>query len=262
MKISDNGIRLVKGFEGYHRRLPNGDCTTYYCPADVLTIGYGCTEGIKEGDVWTEAQATEALMRELAKHEAAVTRLVTVEINQHQFDALVSFSYNCGSGALAKSTLLQRVNAKDFDGAAKAFAAWNKGGGRVLPGLVSRRSREAALFQKPATTVTKAPEPTMPQTVDTPSEGPSGSRKEKTSKMGMGIAAFFYALFVAIKAKIEGLISDPFGALETAHSFISEYGWEFAMVSAAVGFAAFKIISALNHQDYEEGRYTPSGGAA
>lgn len=257
MKISDNGIRLVKGFEGYHRRLPNGDCTTYYCPADVLTIGYGCTEGIKEGDVWTEAQATDALMRELEKHEAAVTRLVIVEINQHQFDALVSFSYNCGSGALAKSTLLKRVNAKDFDGAARAFAAWNKGGGRVLPGLVSRRSREAALFQKPD--VTSSPEPSMPQTVDTPSEGPSGSRKEKTSKTGMSVAAIFWAFCMAVKAKVEGWIADPFGALGAAHSFISEYGWEFAAVAAALGFAAFKIISALNQQDYEEGRYTPSG---
>lgn len=261
MKISENGIRLIRGFEGYHRRLPNGDCTTYYCPARVLTIGYGCTEGISEGDVWTEAQAAAALMRELAKHEAAVTRLVTVEINQHQFDALVSFSYNCGSGALSKSTLLKRVNAKDFAGAARAFAAWNKGGGRVLPGLVSRRAREAALFQRPATS-SEPPGPRMPQTVDAPNETPEGSRKDKTSKTGMGIAAFFYALFVAIKAKVEGLISDPFGALEAAHTFISEYGWEFAMVAAAVGFAAFKIISALNRKDYEEGRYTPSGETA
>src|SRR5262245_7104198 len=127
MKLSDNGLALVKGFEGYHRKLPDGSCTTYYCPAGVLTLGYGCTVGIKEGDIWTEVQAEDALRKEISKHDSAVTRLCTVELNQNQYDALVSFSYNCGSGALERSTLLKHVNASNFAAAAREFPRWNKG---------------------------------------------------------------------------------------------------------------------------------------
>lgn len=162
MQISPEGIRLIKSFEGYHTRLPNGDCAAYLCPANVPTIGYGCTENVKIGMVWTEAQAEAELRRELAKHEAAVTRLATVDLNQNEFDALVSFSYNCGAGALGKSTLLKRLNKGDRLGAAQQFGKWTRGGGRVLRGLVSRREREAALFLKPV----EAPEvPYMPQQV-------------------------------------------------------------------------------------------------
>lgn len=163
MQISDEGLRLIKSFEGYLTRQPDGSCVAYLCPAKVPTIGWGCTEGIKLGMRWTEAEATEGLRREIAKHEDAVLRLVTVEINQNQFDALTSFSYNCGIGALSKSTLLKRLNKGDVAGAAAAFSAWNKAGGKVLPGLVARRSREAALFLKP---VSAPGEPWMPQRVE------------------------------------------------------------------------------------------------
>lgn len=162
MNLSEDGFRLIRSFEGYHKRLEDGRCIAYRCPAGVWTIGYGCTEGVKEGMIWTAEQAENGLRREIAKHEAAVNRLVTVEINQNQFDALVSLSYNIGSGALSKSSVLKKTNAGNFTAAAQAFAAWNKGGGKVLPGLVSRRAREAALFMKPAA----APEaPFMPQNV-------------------------------------------------------------------------------------------------
>lgn len=172
MKISDEGLRLIKSFEGYHKRQADGSCVAYLCPANVPTIGWGCTEGVKLGMRWTEAEATEGLRREIAKHEAAVARLVTVDINQNQFDALTSFSYNCGIVALSKSTLLKRLNKGDHDGAARAFHAWNKGGGRVLKGLVARRAREAALFMKP---VAAPEEPYMPQKVDKAIEPPSAT---------------------------------------------------------------------------------------
>lgn len=163
MNISDDGLRLIKSFEGYHTRQADGSCVAYLCPAKVPTIGWGCTEGVTLGMRWTEAEATEGLRREIAKHEAAVTRLVTVEINQNEFDALTSLSYNIGIGALSKSTVLKRLNRGDRAGAADAFAMWNKGGGRVLPGLVSRRALEAALFLKPA----RAPDaPIMAQRVE------------------------------------------------------------------------------------------------
>jgi lysozyme len=180
MQLSDEGLRLIRSFEGYHTRLPDGGCAAYLCPANVPTIGYGVTEGVKMGMVWTAEEAEAALRRELAKHEAAVRRLVTVDLNQNEFDALVSFSYNCGAGALGKSTLLKRLNAGDRLGAASQFSKWTRGGGRVLKGLVSRRDREAALFLKP----TESPEvPHMPQEV---SEVREISRPVAT---GAGVAA-------------------------------------------------------------------------
>lgn len=162
MHLSDEGMRLIKSFEGYHKRLQNGDCAAYLCPANVPTIGYGCTEGVKIGMVWTAEKAEKEFRRELAKFEDGVTRLVTTEINQNQFDALVSFAYNVGVGGFQDSSVLKRVNKGDFAKVPAALGLWNKGGGKVLPGLVSRRQREGALFMKPA----EAPEePYMPQEV-------------------------------------------------------------------------------------------------
>lgn len=184
MKISSHGLDLIKEFEGYHRALPDGACVAYRCPAGVLTIGYGCTEGVKEGMRWTKADAEARLLGELAKHEAAVTRLTTVDLNQNQFDALVSFSYNLGSGALGKSHLLKCVNAGKFDEAALEFAKWNKAAGKVLPGLVKRRGKEAALFCEPAQ---DSHEPAMPQKVDRPvSTAPGPVTRSGTIAGGIG----------------------------------------------------------------------------
>lgn len=167
MKISDEGLRLIKSFEGYHTRLKDGSCAAYLCPAGVATIGYGCTEGVKLGMVWTAEQAEAALHREIAKFEAIVNRSVTVEITQNEYDAMVSLAYNIGAAAFQRSSILRRLNKGDRAGAAQAFRLWNQGGGRVLPGLVSRRAREAALFLKPTD---KPDEPFMPQTVTASSE--------------------------------------------------------------------------------------------
>lgn len=163
MQISDEGLRLIKSFEGYHTRLKDGSCAAYLCPAHVPTIGYGCTDGVRLGMVWTEAEAVAGLAREIAKFEAVVSRLVTVTINQHEYDSMVSLAYNIGAAAFARSTVLKRLNNGDRAGAAKAFEMWTRGGGRVLPGLVSRRKREAALFLKP---VEEPVEPIMAQSVE------------------------------------------------------------------------------------------------
>lgn len=181
MSISDDGVALVKSFEGYLTKQADGSCVAYLCPAKVPTIGWGCTEGVELGMRWTEAEAEAALRRELAKFEAGVARLVTVDLNQNEFDALVSFSYNVGLGALQKSSVLRKLNAGDRDGAAAAFALWNKGGGRVLRGLVARRSREAALFMKPVA----APDaPWMPQKVEASSPPLSSKVTATASSIG------------------------------------------------------------------------------
>lgn len=163
-------IDLVKSFEGYHTRLPDGSCRAYLdtlAKPNVWTIGYGCTEGVHAGMVWTEAEAESALMRELEKHAAIVDRVVTVPIGENNRSALISFQYN--TGGLPKSTLLKKLNKGDFDGAAREFDLWNKAGGTVYKGLVRRRAAERALFEMDARDPDiPADEPDMPQAVDQP----------------------------------------------------------------------------------------------
>lgn len=158
MIVNEKAMALIKEREGYKRELPDGRCTTYYCPAGKLTIGWGCTEGIREGDIWTREQAQAALDKELRKHNDAVLRLVNVPINDNQRSALVSFSYNVGYGpkGLGGSTLLRKLNKGDYKGAQSEFLKWDKAtvtdkatGKRkkvVLRGLSIRRAQEAALF--------------------------------------------------------------------------------------------------------------------
>jgi lysozyme len=148
--LTDAGANLVKHFEGC-KEPHEGKFKAYKCPAGVLTIGWGHTNhhGRKFDTTtrWTAEHCHEAFLEDMEGFEVAVRRLVTVPLEPWQFDALVSFTYNCGEGNLSKSTLLKKVNAGDFEGAALEFHKWNKGGGKVLPGLTRRRASEALLFQ-------------------------------------------------------------------------------------------------------------------
>ena len=170
MKLSSEGLELICQFEGKHRKLDDGRYAAYRCPANVWTIYAGCTEGVREGMIVDEAKGREMFLRELAKFEAGVIKLTTVPLNQNQYDALVSLTYNIGLGAFERSTIRRKLNAGDYRGAAASFRLWNKGGGRVLPGLVNRRAREATLFLTP---MDASPKPDMPQSVQ-PSPEPVG----------------------------------------------------------------------------------------
>lgn len=144
MKASSAGIALIKQFEG--ERL-----TAYICPAGELTIGVGHSgPDVKPGQKITVTESEALLRADLTKFEKAVSAAVKVPLNQNQFDALVVLAFNIGLSAFAGSTLVRLLNGKDFTGAAAQFERWNRGGGKVLPGLVSRRAAEAALFRKPA----------------------------------------------------------------------------------------------------------------
>lgn len=185
MQISDKGLELIKSFEGFHDRLPDGSCRAYLdklAKPHIWTIGWGCTEGVTEGMVWTREEAEQGLRREIAKHEAHVLRLVQVELNQNEFDALTSFCYNLGPGNLGKSTLLRKLNKGDRRGAAKEFRRWNQAGGKVWLGLVDRRAREATLFLTP---VDEPAAPRMPQRVE-PSPAPPPPAVDATAKLGTG----------------------------------------------------------------------------
>ena len=139
MKTSDKGIELIKSHEG--RVL-----TAYKCPAGVWTIGYGHTADVSPGMVIDETRAEELLRSDLKTAETAVSRQ-NLNINQNQFDALVSFVFNVGPGNFERSTLMRKAKLNENDHTiAGEFAKWKYGGGRVLPGLVKRRKDEAELY--------------------------------------------------------------------------------------------------------------------
>jgi len=118
----------------------------------VPTIGYGSTRTFGGHPVTLEhrsvskEEATELLARDVQSVERAVGRLVTVELTQNMFDALVSFTYNLGSGNLQASTLRRKLNRGDVEGCADEFPKWRKSGGRITAGLVRRRAAERELF--------------------------------------------------------------------------------------------------------------------
>ncbi|MFX5276963.1 lysozyme [Acinetobacter baumannii] len=143
---SNAGLNLIKGFEG--KRL-----NAYDDGVGVWTIGFGTIKypngvRVKKGDTCTEQQAETYLKNDLTKFEVAINKLVKVPLTQNQFDALVSLTYNIGSGAFKNSTLLKKLNKGDYQGAADQFLVWNKAGGKVMKGLVRRREAERALFLK------------------------------------------------------------------------------------------------------------------
>ncbi|MCU2457547.1 lysozyme [Enterobacter hormaechei subsp. hoffmannii] len=144
MKTSDKGIALIKEFEGCK-------LTAYQDSVGVWTIGYGWTQPvdgkpIRAGMTIKQETAERLLKTGLVSYESDVSRLVKVGLTQGQFDALVSFTYNLGARSLSTSTLLRKINAGDYAGAADEFLRWNKAGGKVLKGLTRRREAERALF--------------------------------------------------------------------------------------------------------------------
>lgn len=144
MNISNNGLNLIKQFEGCR-------LAAYQDSVGVWTIGYGWTQPVEgkpvaKGMTITQQKADDLLTAGTKQFEDGVSRLVKVSISQNQFDALVDFAYNLGVGSLEKSTLLKKLNAGDYQGAADEFPKWNKAGGKVLAGLTRRREAERALF--------------------------------------------------------------------------------------------------------------------
>lgn len=144
MQTSDKGISLIKQFEGCK-------LTAYQDSVGVWTIGYGWTQPvdgkpIRAGMTIKQETAERLLKTGLVSYENDVSRLVKVGLTHGQFDALVSFTYNLGARSLSTSTLLRKLNAGDYAGAADEFLLWNKAGGKVLNGLTRRREAERALF--------------------------------------------------------------------------------------------------------------------
>lgn len=142
MQTSQNGVDLIKGFEGCR-------LTAYQDQVGVWTIGYGHTgPEVVPAFTITQDQAEGILKHDLIRFEDGVNNAVKVSLSQNQFDALVSFSYNLGLHTLQNSTLLKLLNSGDYDGAAGEFVKWDHAGGQVVAGLLHRRQAEQALFQQ------------------------------------------------------------------------------------------------------------------
>lgn len=144
MQISKSGIELIKRFEGLRLK-------AYQDSVGVWTIGYGWTQPVDGKKIGPGMQIDHATADRLLKcgvvqYEQGVNQLVKVKITQGQFDALVSFAYNLGLRSLSTSTLLQKLNDGDRQGAADQFGRWVNAGGKRLDGLVARRAAEREMF--------------------------------------------------------------------------------------------------------------------
>ena len=139
MRTSQRGLSLIKSYEGLRLQ-------AYQDSVGVWTIGYGTTRGVNSGMKITKEQAERMLLNDVQRFEPEVQRLVTAPLNQNQWDALMSFTYNLGPANLESSTLRRLLNAGNYASAAEQFPRWNKAGGQVLAGLVHRRAAERDLF--------------------------------------------------------------------------------------------------------------------
>ena len=185
LHISPVGRAKLVAFEGFSD-------TAYRDVVGVWTIGYGFTEGVREGDTLTRVQADSLLTHALMRYENAVERACIVTPTQTQFDAMVSLAWNIGIAGFEKSTVLACHNRNDFPAAARAFGLWNKAGGKVWPGLVRRRAAEAAWYLQPApydvSDAETGPAHEMPQAVD-PERPMSQSTINRGSVVAGGTAA-------------------------------------------------------------------------
>lgn len=150
--VTEAGLNLIKRFEGFSH-------TIYICPAGYPTIGYGHLVLEHEQDQFatgiTQAEATELLRKDVRIAERAVLRLISVPLTDGQFDALVSFTFNLGAGALQRSTLRRKVNRGEHEGIPSELMKWVWAAGKKLPGLVRRRKAEALAYSlRPAAITT------------------------------------------------------------------------------------------------------------
>lgn len=143
MRTSSKGLNIIKKAEGL-------SLEAYLDPVGIWTIGYGHANngrGVNPGMVITKQEAENLLRQDVKTAEDSVKRLITAPLSQSQFDALVSFTFNLGSGSLQRSTLRKKVNQNPNDPSIAAeFKRWVMGDGQTLPGLVKRRAKEAALY--------------------------------------------------------------------------------------------------------------------
>jgi lysozyme len=136
----ERALELIRRFEGCR-------LTAYRCPAGVLTIGWGETQRVKEGDVWTQEQADAVLRRRVAQFMlATLKRCPALHADPERLAACVSLAYNIGVGAFGASSVCRKTLRREYASAADSFLLWNKAAGRVLRGLTLRRQAERRVY--------------------------------------------------------------------------------------------------------------------
>jgi len=205
-KISPQGVDLVKKFEGLHRVQADGMVSSYRCPANRHTCGFGATKGVRSGTKWTKEYCEVRLIEDLADHGKAVKRHVNVPLSQYQYDSLTSFVFNLGEGNFKSSTLLKKLNKGMYDEVPEQLMRWNKArvDGKLVPlnGLTRRRAAEAALFSSDAALPSDEGGSEMPQKVS--AAAPKKLSQSKTMA-GAGIAGAATAMN-EISGQLQGLL--------------------------------------------------------
>jgi lysozyme len=236
MDISQRGIDLIVSFEGKHKDIGGGKYRAYLdklAKPPVWTIYCGLTRGVHEGMSVSVDEGDKMFAKELAIYEDAVERLVSVPLNQNQFDALVSFTYNCGVGALQNSTLRKVLNQGKYEQVPAQLARWVHAGGVEYAGLVRRRKAEGALFMDPmpeeATVAVvdddgEVQAPAMPQRVE---EAPAGSAKQAI-KNSWTVKGAFLAFLATVSETAIDVYNWSFGVAKDA-------GTELLSVKQTVG---------------------------
>lgn len=258
MKINQEGLELIKSFEGL-------ELTAYQDAVGVWTIGYGHTRTVRPGQTISEDEAEALLRQDLEIFEEAVERLVKVPINENEFSALVSLTFNIGETAFRNSTALRRLNNGDRKGAADAIEWFNKArvNGQLveLRGLTRRRAAEKALFLKPVALPSPVPEATEggvgENTRTVPIEEPdrrenlSGSR----TMQGAGAAGAAGAGGLATAAADAAENFDPENPiLRSTLDFVREYQSEILIVLGVIIVLAALWIAWARYDDWRKGR--------
>ncbi len=140
MKISEDGLELIKKFEGC-------ETSAYQDSVGVWTIGFGHTKGVEEGQTCSIEDAELMLTDEMDEYEGYINNMVKVDLQQHEFDSLVAWVYNLGPTNLNESTMLKVLNGGQFDRVPDEMNRWTRAGGEILEGLVRRRQAESLMFQ-------------------------------------------------------------------------------------------------------------------
>jgi len=140
MKISEDGLELIKKFEGC-------ETSAYQDSVGVWTIGFGHTKDVEEGQTCSIEDAESMLADEMDEYEGYINNMVKVDLQQHEFDSLVAWVYNLGPTNLGESTMLKVLNGGQFDRVPNEMNRWTRAGGEILEGLVRRRQAESLMFQ-------------------------------------------------------------------------------------------------------------------
>ena len=236
-----DGITLIKKFEGLDKKMDDGMIRSYRCSAGRWTLGWGHTKGVRSGQKVTVEECEQFLLDDVRQSEKDVQRLVQVPLSQNQFDSLVSFVFNLGSGNFSKSTALKLLNASDYEAVPEQLLRWNKarvdGTLKPLAGLTRRRAAEAALFSMDAVLADDGGE-VMPQ-----KPAPTALKPLKKSKTIAGAAT-------AGAGTLGTVVTDAAGNLQSLVSYSDTLKIMFVVLSVlGIGLVTYARVSAHNKGD-------------